>query len=239
MDEDTDRFSPPYNWCDGNCAQCPLSDTCPVATRTAGRRWTHRARGRNPDRLDVQLDDVNDSLKSAMKMLEQDAARLGVDLRAPVVKAPTRLENSRIRSVSMDHTLALFRLLDAVDESDASLRSLREILGRASALIGAKMARIGATDSDTWRFDGIPNLLLVEHVDAALRREIEAVAERLPADLLRSYVETRDRLYSLTAQWFDTITAADRDDLDELISEDRAPSPFAQCDIGDDEDDEA
>ena len=234
MDEDTDRFSPPYNWCDSNCARCPLSDSCPVSTRIAGRRWANRVRGRNPDGLDVHLDEVSDSLKSVMKMLEQDAARLGVDLRAPVVSPPTLLQNSRIRSVSMDHTLALFRLLDSLDEGDSSLQPLRETLGCASALIGAKIARVSGADPDTWRFDAIPNLLLIEHVDAAVRREIEAVAERLQGDLVRACVESRDRLFALTAQWFDTVTAADRDDFEALVDDGRVPSPFAQCDADDD-----
>jgi hypothetical protein len=212
-----------------------LSDACPVSVRVRGRRWAHRARGRDPDDLDVQMEDVANSLNSAMKMLEEDAAALGIDLHAPLVEPPTPIETARIRSASMAHTMTLYRLRDVLDETDSSLRPVRESLSRAAAIVAPKLARLCASDPETWAWDAIPNLLLVELVDTDTRAKIEAAVDRFPRDLLEAYTDTRERMFRLTEHWFGTISSADRADFDRMVAEQRAPSPFAVRDETEDE----
>jgi hypothetical protein len=226
---DPTRFSAPHNWCDGRCHRCHLIDECPLAKREEGRRWAHRMRGRDPDDPDVQLDDTLGALSSAVRMLEREARARGLEPASPrQPPAPTSLQTTRIRRAAMDHTVALHELGMSVAESDERRAELREALGRASALIGPKVARIAGSEPDVWECDGVPNLLLVERVDLETSAGVEAFAEHLDPILVTRYVETRERLRELLSDWMRALTPADLDEMDRLIQEERAPTPFAR-----------
>lgn len=221
------RFSAPYNWCDGDCARCPLIDECPLAKREAGRRWAHEARGRDPDDPDVRLRDVANTLSTAVKMLEREARKRGIDLAVREPEPPPRLDLARIRRASMDHAKALHELGSSLDDAVAEHSSLAQTLARATALIAAKVARLCVGDSEIWECDSVPNLLLLERVDAETYAAVTASVERLEPARVRAYADTRERLHALLAEWFRSITNSERDEMDRMIDEDRAPSPFA------------
>jgi hypothetical protein len=207
-----------------------------VARRIEGQRWVHRSRGRNPNDLDVVASDVGDAMKSAMKMLEVDAKAMGIDLSKPVPARPTSIELAKIRSTAMDHAVALHDLQKSLEDGEPAMKRLSRALSRAAAIIAPKIARLCvADDADTWAWDAIPNLLLVEHVDAETQSAIEALVEQLKPEFVEAYAKTREKLHASIAHWFASIRPPDRDELDAMIADDRAPSPFG---IGDDAEDD-
>src|SRR5687768_7286215 len=96
-----DVFSAPFNWCDRRCERCPLAGECPIQRRELQRRWVHEARGRDPDDPAVIAEDMQETLESTVRMVEEIAAEEGIDLTAPLPARPIVLDARRLERASV------------------------------------------------------------------------------------------------------------------------------------------
>lgn len=249
-------FSKPYNWCDRRCERCPLHDRCQLVLREKQLRWQDEARGIDPDAPGREWVHLATELERALKLAEDAAREEGIDLDAPVPPQVVDLKAERLQRAAMRVVVCL-----KIEDHDdvARIDALHEAVMLTMKLT-AKLARVGGymrEGSGVWSFDGEPNLLLVEHVAADLRRELErlqlapdspvaAPALMLPARAqaqakaralagaqaqAAAALEALDALDALLAPLLADLSAAARTELAALIDAGEAPSPFCVRDV--------
>lgn len=217
----TTFFSSTHNWCDRRCEHCPITEDCSLFRREQGQRWAHEARGVDPDAPETMAADWAASLETVKRLLDEDLAEAGIDLRArPPVAPLVRLDGPRLQAVSLE----LARL---VAKDPAPLRAAVTLLVMKVARIAGLLSRVPlpedvlATDEDasSWLTDGAPNLFLLELV----RRDVAGLlGERGNLEGLSLLTKLDHMLDPLTA-----LFAPYRPVLDAMIREGKAPSPFA------------
>jgi hypothetical protein len=80
-DYDEERFiSGIYNYCDRWCERCRLSDRCYLYHQEQEMMERHLLRGEDPDDPQVVLQDVGESFRKTIEMLQAMAEEMGVDL---------------------------------------------------------------------------------------------------------------------------------------------------------------
>ena len=209
-------LSPPYNWCDGRCARCPLVERCPVGetlisgdpeeSRAAALAAAHALNACHADAFDIDED-----------------ASMDIDL------PPEPPAAARLRQACRDYGMSLLAAHDVL-AAGAGDPALSELRGDAM-LVTVKGARVasylspdGTLDDDAAIRDGMPNLLLIDRIMNAVDRRI-AASSPLPASA--SFLAARDDLRAQLAPLLRTVPSPVRDELYARTLARAAPSPFA------------
>ncbi len=222
-------FSSPHNWCDRRCERCPLADACAVAARSKQREWEHLSRGEDPFDVKVVIADVTATFSECIARLVGAAVEEGVpldELDEPLPPLPP------VAVELVDRALALFDALVRAFRDRKGDPVVDELLACAS-LLYAKAGRIGDSlreprddvDEAVFREDTVPNLLLLEHQEAAVTHLVGVVTARLDrssGDVLAAVAALRQALRPLLIR----VSSQAREDLELLQLARRAPSPF-------------
>jgi hypothetical protein len=204
-------FTSPYNWCDGNCARCPVANECPVRKLELQRAWVHTARHEDPNDPQLIFEHAERDMKRALSDIEEAAEEDGIDLSAPVPSEPISLAAARL------YKSALAIVSGLAQTGDPEATQGITIFVQKSARISMFVSE-GARAGDAWDADAIPNLLLLERLRAGLGPRFEGAAD----DLKRA-IDTFDRsLAPLLA----SVGDEPRRELADLIAQNAAPSPF-------------
>ena len=221
-----DVFGKPYNWCDRICERCVLEDSCDLARRDAQLRWRAEAAGRDPDDWGVVMEQASSELGRALEMLQEAAAEDGIDLDAPLPTPVVVLEAERMHRTGM----RVVKCLVAYQPQDeAQAEAVADCMPLASKL-AAKVARISSyvseeeREREVWALDGMPNMLLIEHVRERLRPALEAAEPSAPPD--GSALNVLGALDAQLAPLIAAVSAEARAALAALIEQGAAPSPF-------------
>ncbi len=204
-------FTSPYNWCDGNCARCPLANECPVRKRELQRNWVHTARHEDPSDPLVILEDAEQDMLRGISALEEAAEEEGVDLDAPIPSEPISLAAARLYKAALAIVSGLAQPGDP--EATQGITIFVQKAARISMFVSE-----GQRAGDAWDADAVPNLFLLERLRAGLAPRFEN-----PSDDLRRAVETFDRAL---APLLASIDDEPRRELAALIAQNAAPSPF-------------
>lgn len=208
-----DPFAPEHNWCDRRCERCALADRCALAHRERGQRWSMRQRGIDPDSHEAFL---LESLMSAERMLERIAAEEGVNMHERVSERPITFTQKRLTRAAMDVAQAVGT--DAEGTGIATLIVMK-IARVGSYIENDDLASMDVSDEDSiWRFDGGPNLLLIEHLIQTLAAKLAATRQ---LDALRSLAQLEEMLRPLLAR-----IEPLRPFLSARVAAGSAPSPF-------------
>ncbi|MBI5490383.1 MAG: hypothetical protein HY905_23810 [Deltaproteobacteria bacterium] len=232
------EFGSPFNWCDSRCDRCAVTADCTVHAYSARLREGHILRGEDPDSMSSALQETEDALLSAMAQLTQMATKAGI--------SPEEFEDDGSPAPEPVHiSREAWRYLEAVlvvvrGPRKAPPATRPEPLGEAGAaacLISAKIARVempavAADDEDAdaiWYADSVPNLLLVESLEAQVSRIVSrvAAANSLP---LEPFTCARAALHRSLRPLFDRMPDRAREELRLRIAARRAPSPFVVLD---------
>jgi hypothetical protein len=200
-------FDAPSSWCDRRCQRCPLSASCRPGKRGG-----------------AVLRDVAEDFGVIYRWLGGELKRSGVaDLRAGPVLA-TGAE--RLTLVYVAAAKELGEAAGAAGVPD----ELLEVLGE-SLLLAAKVAQIGGVlareRQGPWRREAVPNLLLVEQLDARIDRAVRDLATRIGdrAPVTR-FLEARAALWRALGPWLELVPDVARAELAGSVRSRRAPSPF-------------
>jgi len=68
----------PYNYCDGRCDRCELTKDCTVYKDIQTSRLKNIMRGRDPDDMEVVLEEVGDSFKKAHEIMKKACEEQGL-----------------------------------------------------------------------------------------------------------------------------------------------------------------
>jgi hypothetical protein len=196
-----------------------------VHVRSEQRRWKHTARGEDPDDPEIVCADMVCALTRAMQGLKQEALERGIDLEAPVPDVPISLCAHRLERSGQAFVEAVCRTdfpRDcAVDDDDGLMMQAMRL--------AAKVARITSYDGPedlVWYEDGVPNLMLIEHLLRSVHASIDAVRTRLgEGDLARLQTCERELRRNLD-DLLRAIPSRARKTLSRMVEQGRAPSPF-------------
>ncbi|HKP55273.1 MAG TPA: hypothetical protein VJV78_01055 [Polyangiales bacterium] len=224
-------WSAPHNWCDRRCERCPIASGCAVHLACSRRRAEHEARGEDPDSSEAMVQDILQSLESAVRTLQQAACEAGVDVHEQLPQPPVALDAVRAHRAGLQVARALTQLRVPVDLASEALADAADETLALWSLLVAKAARVLSYteefDPDVWAQDAEPNLLLMEQVRSGFSRHLERLQRELPEgcipDEVREGVEAFDRLLS---PLFDGVSRGARRCLEALIAHGVAPSPF-------------
>lgn len=208
---DDHPFSEPHNWCDRRCQRCPLASECGVPRLELQQRASHEARGEEWDPLDAAVDEMCSSLTATIAELAPPDGDGSDEAR------PASPEARRLRDAAFD-------LMQAF--AGAPRPELRSFA--AAVIASTKVMRIstyllmGASGSEVWRTDAVPNLLLLDRAKAELRRSLVGRRDRAS----RKAVGALDVLDEILAPLVAAIGPEPRRALRSLEDRGRAPSPF-------------
>ena len=233
-------YSPPYCWCDSNCARCPLQRDCPTCLTLRARREEQKQRGEDPDDPDVFMTDIRSDLTAAMDLLQKEARKRGIDLDDLPDPPEPPPGAARLQEITMQYAVSIKDLVDGLRPGEEQIHDelVGQILGNAF-LLGAKAARVagGLTedcscfeDHSVYRHDTVPNLLLMEHVARILNELMAELSAKMPHLCLDRYRGLRGDLHELLDPLVEGIPAAERMVFDALVAAGKAPSPF--CSVG-------
>lgn len=77
--DNRDRERLPFNWCDKWCERCDKTHKCRVYMDERQRALEHSAAGRNPDDLEVVMEDMAKDFEKAHEMMKKDMKKHGLD----------------------------------------------------------------------------------------------------------------------------------------------------------------
>lgn len=193
------ELSAPYNWCDRRCERCPLATSCAI--------------GGAPRREPTEI------LEEAAASLEALCREHGIDPDAPVARPAPSIERLALERAGREWASAFAAL--ALHVADVRWRTV---------FVAGKVARIADAaeyfDDELWAMDTIPNLLVLEHVLASVRADVDRAAAAPPA-LVARFHDRDAALRALLAPLLATISPLDRALLSALAAHGHAPSPFA------------
>lgn len=224
-------WSTPHNWCDRRCERCPVALDCGVNLACIRRRAEREARGDDPDSSEAMVEDVLESLESAVRQLEPLAGEAGIDVHQRLPQPPVVLDAVRVQRAGDQVVRALMRLRVPDDLASERLADAADEIIALWSLLVVKAARVfsytAEFDPDVWAQDAEPNLLLMQHVRGGLSRVLEQLQPELPVGSIRDEVQAGvadfDRLLS---PLFDGVSRAARRRIEVSTHHGVAPSPF-------------
>jgi len=144
--------------------------------------------------------------------------------------SPTPKVAKQADSLGDELLRAAFALADAAVQE----RIEEAVAGRFVADVAVLMVK---TSSVAWGF-GMrqpeprsmldPTLLLIEHLNSQLRRDVRRLAPFAPAFIVEIFAETHEALIELVKPWIAKVGAAARAQLKAQIEQGSAPSPFCR-----------
>ncbi len=141
------KDTPFYNYCDYWCEKCDHTDQCQVYQKELDRSLKHLTEGKDPANMEVVIEDVQESLKELMELLQKEAQKLGIDLDEPLpeLKAPPEPFTFPLYRLAYEFTKNSHKLLEHLREKDLLLinRAEKEIreLSWYHTLVSVKLAR--------------------------------------------------------------------------------------------------
>jgi hypothetical protein len=210
---DESTFDAPSTWCDRRCERCPLAADCRVG-RIVARRSAATETAAVPDSWA--------DFEAVRAWLAAELQRTAMGQVSPVLAA--RTERLALRYAAAAKELAEAAAASGADESDL------DELGRCF-LVAAKAGRVAGVlaleRKTSWQRDAVPNLLLLEHLDAEIDRTFRAVVPRLCNHAaVACFGAARAALWRVLAPWLEIVPDAARAELAESIRAGGAPSPF-------------
>jgi hypothetical protein len=214
------ELSAPFNWCDRRCERCPLADGCPLNRATPGPadRWAE----------DHCLEGVQ---RAALATADAASPRDGQDPER-VDRSEASLAGVRLRTVGLDYGIAVGALVDDLaaaggwsDEELVDLRTCASVVAARCARIAVHLTCDGRLAGDTATIDGVPNLLLVDHLVTDVDRRLPTVG--LPRSA-RPYLRARRSLRRLLEPLLAAAPAEPGEEIELLAIAGRAPSPFCK-----------
>jgi hypothetical protein len=92
-----------YNYCDRWCERCAHTSRCRVFRDSERMKQRHRREGKDPDTIDVALEDVARNFQKVRRMLERFAEAEGLDLDAIVAEGGEDLACQRAERDALKH----------------------------------------------------------------------------------------------------------------------------------------
>ena len=134
---------------------------------------------------------------------------------------------ARLRRRARDLARALAALADAAggaldEESRADVRSAAALVATRAARVAAYLSPAGRLEDEGALLDGIPNLLLIDHLLAVSQVRLTDVRRAADAEYRAALLELRRLIDPLLA----AVPQAHREELELLVLAGRAPSPF-------------
>ncbi len=258
-----ERFTEPFNWCDYSCEVCPLAGECRLNIQNEQRRWVHKARGMDPDDPVVAAADFERTLDHTLEIIREIALEEGIDPDAPLPPPePVSLAARRLEKASKDYVQSIVRAVQNADTTaDGALEAIDTVRNR-SFVVGGKIARLRShfspegevlVDEALWVCSGVPTLLLIEHADAEIAREMPKLVPReddaakkppklalvprnsrsgasghLVAESALGFEQARAAMWHALGPLLERIDDDLRQELARMVREKRAPSPFVR-----------
>ena len=161
QDQEADFIPGIYNYCDRWCDRCPMTHRCYLFHKEALQREKLVGEGKDPDNLDVVVQEVGENLKEVKEMIVQAVEERGIDLKelAEVTAMDQNPESPDIRKhplhakthkYAMDCHRFLDKLCNYIHEEErrgmpieqlAELQDSFEILGWYHMQIAVKIDR--------------------------------------------------------------------------------------------------
>ena len=87
-----------YNYCDRWCERCPMTEHCFLFYQDSIRRARHESQGEDPNDIHIALEDVQQSLRDTVDLLQKEAAGMGIDLTetVPSQEKPKKEKSDRL-----------------------------------------------------------------------------------------------------------------------------------------------
>lgn len=84
-----------YNYCDRWCERCSMTDRCYLYAQETKVKRRHLDTGEDTDDLEIVLQDVQNNLSEAMKMISEKAEEEGIDLDEGMEEAQEEIQSDR------------------------------------------------------------------------------------------------------------------------------------------------
>lgn len=84
-----------YNYCDRWCERCPMTHRCFLYAQETRARKRQLETGKDTDDLEIVLQDVQNNLSEAMKMISEKAGEEGIDLDEGMEEAQEEIQSDR------------------------------------------------------------------------------------------------------------------------------------------------
>jgi hypothetical protein len=199
-----------------------------VGVAEARLRWRHEMRGEDPDDPDIAWADVEQELRRAFDLLRDLLEEKGID--PDDIEAPsTSLTEARVKKLGVQYATSL-RHLEPRGDAAPRLEAAR----RAALTVGSKLARISADldagDGETWAWDTVPNLLLIERLDRDITDCMDRLAGVSEIDD-REFRRARAEMLRIVTPLLEVVPHSARSALDRLAEAGRAPSPFHRIEM--------
>ncbi|MEA3272145.1 MAG: hypothetical protein U9P90_00580 [Patescibacteria group bacterium] len=97
--DDRDRERLPFNWCDKWCERCDKTHKCQIYMDERQRALKHSAEGRNPDDLNVVMEDMAKDFEKVHERMKKDMKKHGLDYEKLMKEAEKSVEKMDFESI--------------------------------------------------------------------------------------------------------------------------------------------